>query len=462
MKKIALFLLSVILVPLSEIFPQNNTFKSLNWDNPVLLTDTTSYNTKPSVMFPSFDETFMFYEKKFSMNGPKRIFFRDIKNFTPEQPLVEDTLYDYYNPVSVNGAWLILSNLNGNTDIYSVNIEGSSVTLNQLTFSDNDESSLFAYSDRVCWISDSAVYTAILQYSSGNYFLDMITEIDNNGCNDPVCNYDITVYTKLINGHNIIHYCTKDPGSTGWNLPVSLECEGDNLTVTNSDYGMGTYNIFWENNNTIYTYDFFEITTFTPSGPLINNICHPSPLYWSISTDAFTGFFAFAGNTDGNQDIFSYFIFGNASDPENISFNSRYNAFPHYYKGWYESGGVYLFCIWETYFQDKVALMMTKTYCLLWGYTDFSKTENSLKMMFYADPSSYCFTGKYYQESNEPMLLRIITQMGEVKYSYTDYKPLKGWNELKLPDQQLIPPCIYILQIIQGNQSITKKLPVGR
>lgn len=292
-----------------------------DWTAPLRLTDTLSFNSNPVVVSLQdyiADETYMFYEKRQTLNDPTEIWWKKISDPSSEEQMLIGGFpeVNYRNPQIVFSDFLIFeSNLNGNYDLFGVKVDENGLAGNifQLTNAEQDENSFFApsdyYSDLCCWERGGNIIAANIQQSQDTLIFINLDTIDSGDCFDPVCRNNFIAWRKIENNESHIYYSEISWPNFEWSDPDTIIQTNDNIKLTLSrttpDFG-GGYSLGWQSSDKIY----FTDTGYGPfyiSSPEIVGIekyYEPTAFNIIMLVKAMPEMYSFAGETSNSRDIY--------------------------------------------------------------------------------------------------------------------------------------------------------------
>ncbi len=435
------------------------TVFSQNWSEPVILTDTVSYNSNPEmfVFDNGYGTAYLFFEKKWDENSKTEIWIKNITESLPEQPVFADDNIEFRNPCIVveNGVYLLYeSNSAGNFNIFGVQFFGDGtfgepfILTNTLEDEEDMSVSNVYYTDRpVCWIKGGDVMFSYLSPVADTLVFDNIITIDTGNCHEPVFNSAV-VYRKVDGNNSSVYYSQFYGGQ--WLTPDTLMLEGNNYNLSVQMYSspVHPYNIFWENNGQIYYGYYTSVTSIPLSG--FEQMHHPSSFLLILGNEKFyAGSIIFSAGEGDDEDIYSGYA--ESGYYENLTNNNRRDYNPDFFIG--ERIGEFAehTVIWQSEINGKSALCMSYKMDYFVGIGEQEKTGSSIAV--YPNP----FSGQLTIKCNLPGTLEIFDIKG--KKVFTENLTTKGTGEqttIWVPGN--IPEGLYLINIISGEYQETKKV----
>ena len=442
------------------------------WSDPVLLTDAESYNSSPEVLVAG-NQTYMFYEKKFTPDGPSAIYFREIKTMGAETAVLADPVHYFRNPVVLEfiypdpGYCLFYeSDISGNFDLYAVQFNGELVFEEpfQLTFTSGDErkASYDGNYNLVSWETNGNVLAAKISHSSELVALEDTQTLDFMGCSDPICCNSRVVYLKMQEDSAAVYYSDWDFSLGQWGDPVAMDTTGNNSHCS-CDRNMWFFSaedcIVYEKDGQIFNYFYDEIYALELDG--FNGDMHqPHSHIYDIPVDNLPApvFVTFSSQAEGDDDIFVYWsVFG---EPViNVSEDTLVNANPEFSWGWYAQNPCsrYLLNIWESEQDGFRPLYMSKCALYVCGGTEENSGSDD-RLEVFPNPFRDELNIRFYHESSEDVVFEIRNMNGRILKAWKAEKPGSGWNEYRVEPDRDIPPGILYLTIREGDRHLFRKV----
>ncbi len=461
MKKYLLLLAFIYVVQIDHIQCQ----PANNWSEPVILTDTVSYNSNPNLLINSHD---LFYEKKFYPLSPTSIYYRDLY-YMNEIPVLSNDSISYRNPLPIiveydNYYLMYESNQNGNYDIYAIEyfFNGNFGNTIQLTTTPDDESLLkvsYNYEGSYfgTWIANENVYVANIDYYFGDLFFENIEILDTGNCSNPVCEYGDVYWQRFEN--NEFHIYRAGNNSGNWTDPLTLYTIGNNvgLTMTRVLWDEFEGCPVWENEGEILYYNSYngEVNTFEING--IDSAYQLSSFYYYVNTgEGYLSTVSFTTGTGNDQEI--YVDGGYGLELENISNNNVKDSHSKLFQGPSCGGYWEFYCIWQSNINGYTALNSSMTY-IIFGDVEESKYEKSLSI--YPNPFKETLNIDLIKKNPDLSILEIFTINGK-KLLRRKFQGQAGtlqsiiWNPEG--DGIKLSEGIYLVKITQGKSSIVRKV----
>ena len=444
------------------------------WSDPVVLTDSLSYNSDPAVLVLS-NSSYMFYEKKWDSISQSMIYYRDIENMTDEQVLLSNESFEYRNPhlfdayFSPYSDFLIYeSDEDGNFDIYAMEILDTGVfgNITKLTETTSDENSTSIvynnYQYSLCWESNNNIYIAKLTMQSDSLILDYTTLIDSNNCFDPVCTNTFVAYRRIEEDSSHIYYAEIDSLPSYWSNPVPVDTNGNNLNLSifQNEFSGNNGSLFWEKDGTIMCYHY-EINQIEIPGSQITEVHQPNAFLYTPPVKSIPeSFITFISNIDGNQDVFAFYNC-EYNEPSNLSNNNAQNSNPKFFVGW-ETGvlcEIYLLDIWESQtISGGTTLNISKTPMWVCGGIDDNNANSSGLLKFSPNPFSGKTNIEFYQTEGKPVSIDVYSIYGSKITGFEIPSPEYGWNTLIWNPEKKLAKGVYSIMLRQGNYKEVKKI----
>jgi len=361
-----------------------------DWTEPVALTDSSSFNSKPLLFLTGgygSDDLYMIYEKKFSTAGNGEIWWKLISDTSSEEQLLLGGYpeYDYRNPQIFQYGYLIFEcNIYGNYDLFGVKIDQNGLAGNifRMTNTESDENSFFEplyYTNICCWERDGNIYTSEVQIVQDTLTFQDIDTIDTGNCLNPVCNNDYIAWRKIENGESHLYYSVKEYPLFQWSEPDTIIHTGNNINMSLSRtityFGPG-YNICWEAANKIYFTNIFgaPYQISSPAIPGVNNYFEPSGFNLIILSDNTSELYSFAGQTGSSRDIYivDEFVSGYIL---NITEDSLIHRYPNLLPGREDWPYYEVFNIWQTEINGFDVLYGSNAWYIATGGIEENKTS---------------------------------------------------------------------------------------
>ena len=442
------------------------TVFSQPWSEPVILTDTVSYNSNPEmfVFDNGYGTAYLLFEKKWDENSKTEIWIKNITESLIEQPVLADENIEFRNPCIVveNGVYLLYeSNSKGNFDIYGGQFfaDGTFGEPFVLTNTLEDEKDMSVsnvyYTDRpVCWIKGGDVMFSYLSPVADTLVFDNIVTIDTGNCYEPV--FNSTVVYRKINGSNSSVYYSQFYGGE-WLTPDTVMLEGNNhdLSVqmfSGPDYNLDPYNIFWENNGQIYYGYYNSVTPIPLSG--FEHMHHPSSFLVLVGDNVLSaGRIVFSAGEGDEEDI--YVGYPEITSYENLTNDNRRDYNPDFFIGERYGQDAEHTIIWQSEINGKSALCMIHKMDYFVGIDEQVKRRSLFTA--YPNPFSEQLTIRYNLEREESGTLEIFDLKGVKVFAKNLIK--QGNDEqttIWVPESN--PEGEYLIKIMQGKYEETRKV----
>lgn len=453
----------ILLISLS-VFSQ-----SVDWSDPVRLTDTVSFNSNPviAVTPQNFeDNLLMFYEKQFTPESPKQIWMRKISEpMGEETQMLADNTIVYRNPMVFGFSWLIFeSNPNGNFDLFALEFDesGNPGDTIQLTNTPINESSFFIadrFAYTACWESGDRIIIAEIFGEEPEIF--NTDTLDSGDCHDPVCTFFYAAWSRVENNESHLYYSELNL-SWQWSEPEILMATGNNTNLKIADDNGGEpRHICWENSDTVLYCDIvYEPEIISPHFPGISFYHQPAAFNLWVIIDYLPELFSFAGVTENQTDIFLCDgMYG--TEPLNLSIDQETNSNPVLYGGRNDTYQTEVIAIWQTQFNGFEALYKSDA----WYQTYYSIGDNEVNNSGLSLKISPCpFYGKltfdmYFPESG-PASLEIFDISGNL-IKWFEFIAVKTGSQIKSWNPQnesiFLSPGVFFVRLNQGNKAVVQK-----
>lgn len=444
------------------------------WTESELITDTLSFNSSPSIIV--FEtQAYLFYEKKYEVDEPTKIVYRDVKNMGPEFELYGEEEITYRNPQVLPDLYgssdhflYFESDQSGNFELYIALFDGFMNFENpiQLTFTSEDvgNTKLSYWDNDISWDAGGSVFTAELLVQTDTVLLNNLFEIDSMECSIPSLISNKFYFQKLVNGLNQIYRSQFNYSSGEWEVAVAVDETGDNTYLHSAMDAWGYMwddGIVYEKEGEIINYyndEIYELDLENFEGS-----CHqPHSVFYTVPVDYLPTpmFLTFQSDATGQQDIYAMFTEDWGMEQTNLSDDLLENSNPRLLWGWYAGNpcSQWLLDIWETTTVSGFqAFYMSKTSVYVCGSTNDQSLDNkNLKVS--PNPFSYGTTVSYNSNSSAPITLEVLNSTGQavVKQYKTATGP--GWLDFDLVLSSDIPGGILYIRLSQGDRQLFRKV----
>ena len=445
------------------------------WSDPVVLTDSLSFNSNPMVLVME-TVTYMFYEKKFTVDGPSAVYYRDIKNMGDETELLGDPGYSFRNPVLVEFnnpdpgyCMLYEADLDGNFNLYALRFDEfmNAAGNYQLTYTAGDENGM-SYTGNTAfavWENDGNIMAGKLIHEADTVYLQNISTVDNADCSRPVCTQTRILYSKLSADSAALYYTDWNYSQAQWGDPMALDTMGNN-----SYYQFPLDNLYWfgieedciiyEKEGRIFNYFYDEFYELTLSG-FEGDMHEPHSAFYDIPVDNLPGpiFVAFTSEAEGNKDVYVHWSLGWGDPVINLSDDILPSSNPRFAWGWYASGPCsrYFMNIWETERNGFRTLDMSK--CALYvcgGIDDENAATGGLQVS--PNPFGDVLTIRFMTAGDDAVTVEMRSVSGQLLDRMKPAKVLPGWNEISWRPAGHIASGILYISVIQGQRQLFRKV----
>lgn len=414
----------------------------------------------------------MFYEKKFTEEGPAKIYYRDIENMGPETELLGDASYSFRNPVPVEFSYpdpgfclLYESNQAGNFDIYALPFDefmtfGNPVQLN-VTPGNENSTSYMRDVGFLSWETNGNIMAAFLMKEADTFFIDTVYTIDSGACSDPECCAHRIVYRKWAADSAAVYCSDWNYSEPPWSDPVPIDTLGHNsyCHCTIDNYYFYDESILYEKEGYIFNYYYGELYELVLPD-LYGDMHEPHSAVYSIPVDNLPSplFVTFASEADGNKDIYIYWAESGAP-AENLSNDTLVNSNPRLSWGWYAPGPCsrYFLDIWQTEINGYQTLYMSKCALYVCGGTA-ENTFNGKDVEIYPNPFRKHLTIRYYSDGDNDVSVEVRNSNGQVTDRILFHPEGSGWNEAVYSPTPGIPPGVLYIAMKQGQKQLFRKV----
>jgi len=460
MKKYLLLLAFICVVQIDHIQCQ----PANNWSEPVILTDTVSYNSNPNLVINSSE---LFYEKKFSLLSPSSIYYQDIYSNDEVAVLSNDSI-SYRNPLPIiveydNYYLLYESNQNGNYDIYAIEyfFNGNFGNTIQLTTTPEDENSLkvsYNYEGSFfgTWIANENVYVANIDY---NYIsFENIEILDTGICSNPVCEYGVVYWQRFED--NEFHIYRAEYNTGNWSNPQPIYTIGNNIGLTMTRVLWDEFEAcpVWENDGEILYYNSNngEVNSIDIVG--IDSAFQPSSFFYYVLTgENYLSTLSFTTGIGLNQEIY---VLDNCwgSALVNISDNNIKDSHSKLFQGSSYGGYWQFYCIWQSHINGYTALNSSMTYII---FGDVQENKYDKLLILHPNPFNRTLNIEFVKDQEENVFLEIFT-INSKKLLRRKFQGQAGtlqsiiWNPEG--DGINLSEGIYLVKLTQGKSSIVRKV----
>lgn len=343
------------------------------WSQPEIITDTNSIYSNPFVS--AFDNTsWMFYEKHEDKSSIYKM------NLTDNEDIVlllssETVNYKYpvfYEKYSPNnfGFLFYLSDEEGADNLYATKLsEDNSLGAPIKIIQNLENKDVTDYSIRkfgyIAYTIDSVVYAAELIVSNDTVYTEEETTLDSSSFNIQI-SYREASWQKVESDSTHILYSTYSL-SNGWEAPVYIDSIGNCQWLVKSHYisGLsGGFGYCWVKGDTVVGYseymDVHTINTFS-----CTDVRELSMINWYILVKEpyeEPHYLCFTTGLGDDSEIFSSHGEMGWEEGVYISDNNYPDDNPKVYFGEAISWDMYyVYCIWQTHINGKIALSMAKS-----------------------------------------------------------------------------------------------------
>lgn len=442
------------------------------WSDPLILTDSLSFNSNP-VILNLETETYMFYEKKFTEDGPAKIYYRDIKNMGSEMEWLGNPDHSFRNPNILefyysNPVYCMLyeADVNGNFDLWAIWFDEFLNPQAQypLTLSEADEINLSckANTEFISWEQDGSILAAKLNLSIDTVFLTDITILDSVNCSDPDCSQSWILYSKIQEDSSSLYYCAWNYTLSQWEEPVALDTLGNNSYAHfSSDTWLYNYEncIVYEKEGRIFNFWYDELYELSFSG-MEGEMHEPHSAWYDLAVDYLPAplFVTFTSAANGSKDVYVYWSIWNEF-PENVSNDSPDNSNPRFAWGWYAPAPCsrYFLDIWETTRNGYVTLDMSKCGLNICGSTNETE-EDSDVIQIYPSPFHEKLKIRFLAESDFDVCIEIRNEAGQLLDKLNSGPVVSGWNEISYSPDRNIPAGILLITLKTGSRQLFRKV----
>lgn len=355
------------------------------WGPALPVTDSLTFNRNPSCFWLSSNEDLaVLYEKQDCDTCNADIWFRSLTTMNPEIPILTGTEM-HSNPVFVSantnnyeGFILYLSNITGDTNIFSAKVENdfSISETTQLTFTPQAEHqmtlSIEGYIQHLGWVEDSCIWTALPQIENGQISLYGITKLDSIG-NTAVVIGRKNAYLQRKVGDSLHIYGRNykyDQNTASWYwddiYPIKTTGNNTDLSVDNSQFSMGE-ELIWVTNNRVHGFlydDYSGGYEFLFNTYNLPNIQHPSYIMWDIvvKDEWMPHVLTYTTGDGNNSEVYGSFSqYGTDPDTTNLTNDQAQNSHPKLFLGEHSgTNGFWIYNVWQSHRNGYIALYYSK------------------------------------------------------------------------------------------------------
>lgn len=362
------------------------------WSQPEIITDTNSVYSNPFVSTYDYS-AWMFYEKR---EDKSSIYKMDLTNNEDNILLLSSetinykspTFYENYSPNFI-GYLFYLSDEEGVDNLYAAKLfEDNTLGLSTKLIQNSANKNIIDYSinmdDYIGYTIDSVVYAAELKVMTDTIYIEEETILDSSSFNIQLGNRK-AFWQKMESDSSHIRSSTYT-FSTGWRTPTYIDSIGDcrGLTTSSLIYGFGDGDEHcWVKGDTVVGYSDFmgsnTINTFSRT-----DVRELSMVNWFILVkDSYEQphYLCFTTGLDDDSEIFSSHGEMGWEEGVYISNNNYPDDNPKVYFGEAVDWAFYVYCIWQTHINGKIALSMAKSKAFIGsGIEENSMIDNYLKI----------------------------------------------------------------------------------
>ena len=447
------------------------------WSEPVMLTDSLSFNTNPDIFVLDIfqSDLYMYYEKRENPYSPKQIWMRRISSATSaEQLVISDDVATFRNPQVINfyGFWgfflLYESDINGTFQLYAMNLIPSQDSIGepyQLTFGEQDIYDSYNhpnYPRTLCYMTGDSIMICDLTGWSGNLTITGKTSFGSENGSCPVCYDHFITWQKPEAGENKIWYSSKPYPQTEWSDPEPLFTEGnnENLEMETEMPGTGIGFICWQNSDTMIFYDYYFEDFYGQQFSGISQYSEPHLFRYDLITD-YIGmhFFTFCSGVGNNKEVF-------VANPDfmqqttNLSNNQVPDHNPYLFPGRNFTYYYELLNVWESEVNNHIVIYKSDI-GILWGnIKENTAVTEQIKINVFPNPFRSQTTINFRTNEILPVTLTIHDLTGKQVFSTRLDNVNQGWNSfIFYPGKYKVRSHgTYFLEITNGNASGAAKL----
>jgi len=377
MKKLAF---ALCLFSISILLPAQGYFE---WSEPVIITDTNSVYSNPFV-YPIGYTAWLFYEK----NGDhSSIHKMDINQLDDNITLLSSDTYNFKMPIFVYryspeylGYLFYLSDTEGVFNLYASKLFDDNtlgLPIKVIQNPENKDIMDFTISEFFMGFTiDSIVRTGVIRLLEDTVYTEEIIKLDTISFNIQGSN-GVALWQKIENDNSHIKYSINkfdpDSGYSYWHTPEYVDSSRDCRWLIKSKFIEESMSIefCWLVGDVVFgnsNYHNFTpphtINTFSQS-----NVRELSMINWFIAVKLNyeePHFLCFTTGLGDSSEIFSSHGQYGWEEGAFISNNNYPDDNPEVYfgeslNGVYNGYAYYVYCIWQSHFDDKIALSMSKS-----------------------------------------------------------------------------------------------------
>ena len=444
------------------------------WGPALPVTDSLTINSNPSCFWLSSNEDLaVLYEKQDCDTCNADIWFRSLTTMNPELPILTGTEM-HSNPVFVSantnnykGFILYLSNITGDTNIFSAKVENdfSISETTQLTFTPQAEHqmtlSIEGYIQHLGWIEDSCIWTALPQIENGQISLYEITKLDSIG-NTAVVFGRKNAYLQRKVGDSLHIYGRNykyDQNTASWYwddiYPIKTTGNNTDLSVDNSQFSMGE-ELIWVTNNRVHGFlydDYSGGYEFLFNTYNLPNIQHPSYIMWDIvvKDEWMPHVLTYTTGGGNNSEVYGSFSqYGTDPDTTNLTNDQAQDSHPKLFLGEHSgTNGFWIYNVWQSHRNGYIALYYSKFLGYIEGGMNEQLTTDST---ITTSPNPFSQNVQLYINSydNNEIVIEIFSLSGKKVWRKTISGNNGNSSTITWKPGNQIPKGNYLVFISQG------------
>jgi len=473
MKNLLLLILSLfIIVP---VFSQ----EMFEWTEPTAVTDSISFNSNPFVWVNGADISFMFYEKKFDNTSNSMIYQTELNGDESEQVVLADENINYRQPIFLYsydeermGFLIYLADLNAKFELFATEYlnDGSLDRTFLIGTEDNniEAFNISNYNNLIGYSSDGSVYAGRFKSLTDSAYIENLIKVDSVSCYNSIMGTQIAAWEKQTDDSIALKYSVYTYNSElqeyEWTEPVEIdrtENEGY-LNMDHSVFGEQFNILSWINNYSIVCYATHNDEMEVYETGNLSDPQHPSAYYWYIAVKRFfpdLAYVCFDATEGDDREIYCLLSDWGGTSIAQITNNDAEDVNPDIYRG-EEAWPIYseyVYCIWQSYRNEKVALYMSKSLAIVGSGVD------ERKMTYIPiDISPNPFFGSteisFEIERNSPVILSIFTIDGSLIESFTLEDKSQSIQHFHWQPKPDLPKGTYLIKLEQDGKSSAAKV----
>lgn len=469
MKKSALLLSLVLLTSLI------NAQDYFQWSQPEIITDTNSVYSNPFVI-PYGYTSWMFYEKQETKSSILRM---DLNNTADIKTLLSSETINYSKPYfknswnpSYKGFLFYLSDEEGADNLYAAKYyENDSVGEAFKIIRNPDNSNIIDYSiyteGYLGYTIDSNVYAAELKFYYDSVYTEKDTLLDNSSFNIIIGNRN-AYWQKIESDSSHILFSmylfNADSARFYWTNPVYVDSIGDSrwLTFSTSVENWGGDEFCWTKNDRVigvngnYQYtDTNSISTFSQT-----DVRHLSMVNWFILVKypyEEPHYLCFTTGLEDSSEIFSSHGEMGWEEGVFITDNNYPDDNPKVYFGeGVDYASYYVYCIWQSHINGKIALSMAKSKAFIGSAIDENYViDNYLKVSPNPFAENLNISFNTYGQNAE---IKIFDVQGRLIKIFEKMKSNNDWQSVVWQPASKISKGAYVVTLSLDGKTYVRKI----